>query len=268
MASNKAVAELKAFLEATAPNCAVVIPGLATHQYSQGVPSGRWSVSVAPKRLQLHCDVDDGVRRFGFDTHASNRPGLGFRFLEYSCRDCGESTKTYALVTELKPVNAESRESTVVAEVMKLGEYPPFGAPIAGRIQKLLDTEDLELYRKGSRSEAQGLGIGATTYFRRIVESRWKLLVKELRRAADRLGHADLAVFDDALQETQFSAAVRMLKDAIPDKLLILNGENPLTLLYSPLSVQLHQLTDDQCLQQAADIRIVLTALLETSPTS
>ena len=100
-------------------------------------------------------------------------------------------------------------------------------------------------------------------YFRRIVESRWKLLVKELRRAADRLGHADLAVFDDALQETQFSAAVRILKDAIPDKLLILNGENPLTLLYSPLSVQLHQLTDDQCLQQAADIRIVLTALLE-----
>ena len=146
---------------------------------------------------------------------------------------------------------------------MKLGEYPPFGAPIAGRIQKLLDTEDLELYRRGSRSEAQGLGIGAATYFRRIVESRWKLLVKELCRAADRLGHPDLAVFDHALRETQFSAAVKMLKDAIPDKLLILNGENPLTLLYSPLSVQLHELTDDQCLQQAADIRIVLTALLE-----
>lgn len=45
--------------------------------------------------------------------------------------------------------------------------------------------------------------------------------------------------------------------------LLILNGENPLTLLYRPLSVQLHELTDEQCLQQAADIRVVLTALLE-----
>ena len=262
MASNKVVVELKAFLEATPPNCAVVIPGLATQPYFQGVPGGSWSVGVAPKRLQLHCDVDDGVRRFGLDTSASNNLGLGFRFLAYSCRDCGKSTKTYALVTELKPVNAEGREIKV-AEVMKLGEYPPFGAPIAARIQKLLDTKDLELYRKGSRSEAQGLGIGATTYFRRIVESRWKLLVKELRRAADRLGHADFAVFDDALRETQFSAAVRMLKDAIPDKLLILNGENPLTLLYAPLSVQLHELTDDQCLQQAADIRIVLTALLE-----
>ena len=70
-------------------------------------------------------------------------------------------------------------------------------------------------------------------------------------------------MFDNALQETQFSAAVEMLKDAIPDKLLILNGENPLTLLYSPLSVQLHELTDGECLQQAADIRTVLTVLLE-----
>ena len=260
MASNEAVAELRAFLEATPPNCPVVIPGLAQLRHFPVAPSPRWSVDVAPQRLQLHCDVDDGVRRF--DASASNRSGVGFRFLAYSCRDCGESTKTYAIVTELEPVNADILESPV-AKVMKLGEYPPFGAPIAARIQKLLDRKDLELYRKGSRSEAQGLGIGAATYFRRIVESRWKLLVKELRRAADRLGQADLAVFDDALRETQFSAAVRMLKDAIPDKLLILNGENPLTLLYSPLSVQLHELTDDECLQQAADIRIVLTALLE-----
>ena len=37
----------------------------------------------------------------------------------------------------------------------------------------------------------------------------------------------------------------------------------PLTLLYKPLSKQLHGLTDEECLQQAADIRVVLTALLE-----
>ena len=86
----------------------------------------------------------------------------------------------------------------------------------------------------------------------------------ELRRAAEKLGHANhLAVFDKALKETQFAAAVKMLTDAIPDKPLILSGENPLTLLYAPLSVQLHGLADKECLQQAADIRTVLTALLE-----
>ena len=70
-------------------------------------------------------------------------------------------------------------------------------------------------------------------------------------------------MFDEASRETQFSKAVEMLRDALPAKLLILNGENPLTLLYKPLSVQLHGLTDRECLQQAADIRLVLVALLE-----
>ena len=70
-------------------------------------------------------------------------------------------------------------------------------------------------------------------------------------------------MYDDAMGETQFSEAVAMLKDAIPEKLLILKGENPLTLLYKPLSQQLHGMTDEECLQQAADIRLVLTVLLE-----
>jgi hypothetical protein len=70
-------------------------------------------------------------------------------------------------------------------------------------------------------------------------------------------------VFDTALAETQFSAAVKTLKSAIPAKLLILDNQNPLTLLYHPLSVELHNLSDNDCLQQAADIRTVLTALLE-----
>jgi len=52
---------------------------------------------------------------------------------------------------------------------------------VSARIQKLLGAEDLELYRKGMRSEAAGLGVGATTYFRRIVENQWRLLVRELR---------------------------------------------------------------------------------------
>jgi hypothetical protein len=68
-----------------------------------------------------------------------------------------------------------------VFEAMKLGEYPPFGAPISKRIARLLGEADLELYRKGIRSEAQGLGIGAATYFRRIVDNQWRQLVTEIR---------------------------------------------------------------------------------------
>ena len=263
--SDRASAKLGEFLEKIPPNSPVVIPELAKVRGFESRPEGRvfhWGVNPPPELIHLHCKADDGIRRFALDKSANSAFDFGFRFVEYRCRDCGQVTKTYAIVTELD--SEESDDGKVrSAKVMKLGEFPPFGAPIASRIQRLLDTGDLELYRKGCRSEAQGLGIGAATYFRRIVESHWKLLVTDLRKAAERIGHPDLEVFDRALQETRFSAAVDMLRDALPDKLLILDGENPLTLLYRPLSAQLHELTDEECLQQAADIRIVLTALLE-----
>ena len=259
MPSNKdALEEMKAFLESAPPNVSVRISGLAKERVSGEFGASRyWElVGFNPSRLDLHCNVDDGVRRFS--APESNRHNRGYQFLEYVCRDCGEYSKTYALLTKL-----ESTRGDGIPEIMKLGEFPPFSAPISARIQALLNKDDLELYQKGSRSEAQGLGIGAATYFRRIVESHWKRLVTKLRDAARKLGHDDLTAFDDALKEVRFSAAVDKLKDAIPDKLLILNGDNPLTVLYSPLSTQLHELTDEECLQQAADIRTVLTALLE-----
>ena len=157
----------------------------------------------------------------------------------------------------------QDEDSTLVA--MKLGEYPPFGSHLAKRLQKMLTEEDLDLFRKGMRSEREGHGIGAAAYFRRVVENQWKDLVTKLRDAAKALGTPDagLKVFDKALGEQQFSTAVDMLKDAIPPKLLILDGRNPLTLLYKPLSVQLHSLGDAECLQQAADIRLVLNELFD-----
>ena len=75
-------------------------------------------------------------------------------------------------------------------------------------------------------------------------------------------------MFDNALEETQFSAAVKMLKDAFPSKLLILDGENPLTLCTRLSASSFTSLRTRQCLQQAADIRTVLTALLENIATS
>jgi len=250
MAPSEAVAAWKAFLESTPPNVSTNIPQLITQI------GDAWWIAPCP-RLQLHCRVDGGPRWFdGPGNTVDLRSNWEYEFITYTCRDCGRYGKTFAVL-----ILRKSEEGDV--EVMKLGEYPPFAAPISKRIEKLLGEEDLELYRKGMRAEAQGLGIGAATYFRRIVENQWKQLVTEIREAAAKLGIGDLTAFDAALKATQFSKAVDMLKAAIPQKLLILNGENPLTLLYQPLSTGLHGLTDEQCLQQAADIRIVLTALLE-----
>ena len=243
-------------METTPPNTSIKIQGLAKREVDIRGNVADWSLPTG--YIQLHCERDNGLRRFNPYSKAPNVSEIPvYQFIEYQCRDCQTTFKTFAVMV------IRSLDVAVDVEVMKLGEYPPFSAPISSRIQKLLSKSDLDLYRKGVRAESQGLGVGAATYFRRIVDEQWTRLVKEIRKAAELLGVEDLGVYDVALQETQFSRAVKTLKDAIPEKLLILGGENPLTLLYQPLSKQLHTLTDEECLQQAADIRVVLTALLE-----
>ncbi len=250
MNTSKALDEWKYFLETTPPNTSLKILGLAEKDRRYD----RWGFNT-PK-IKLHCEHDDGPRRFDPTSKEITLYSLlDYVFITYTCRDCQSTNKTFAVLV--------IRRNGPDVKVMKLGEYPPFSAPISSKIQKLLSKEDLELYRKGCRAEAQSLGIGAATYFRRIVEEQWQCLVKEIRKAADRLGVENLDLYNAALQETQFSKAVKILKDAIPEKLLILDGKNPLTLLYQPLSRQLHELTDEECLQQAADVRVILTTLLE-----
>ena len=210
---------------------------------------------ISPPHIEIHCERDGGSRRFDSKGKIYLQKPREFRFITYRCRDCRITEKTIAVVIE--------RKDLADVEVMKLGEYPPFSTPIPPLIQKRLETTSLEVYRKGVRATAQGLGIGAASYFRRIVESQWSLFVEEIRNAAKRLGVKDLHVYDDALKTTQFKTAVEILEDAIPDKLLLLDGRNPLKLLHRALSQQLHVLTDDQCLEMATDIRVVLDAFLE-----
>ncbi len=255
MTTDEAVLAWKTFLESTPPYVPLKIENLVIRDplYQDVV----WRIDLPD--VEIFCDADAGSRCFTpKDSYVHLQGKRHYAHLKYTCRNCQGQEKVYSLVFEC-PKEGGSFE----VEVMKVGELPPFGAPISARVRKLLGKEDLELYRKGMRSEAQGLGIGAATYYRRIVDSQWKLLVSEIRKAAEKLGATDLSIFDAALKETQFSKAVEMLRGAIPPKLLILDGENPLTLLYQPLSAQLHDLTDQECMQQAADIRLVLTALLE-----
>jgi len=206
-------------------------------------------------RIQLYCQVDDGARWFDPSPGTVRCGEWGTEFIAYTCRDCGRWKKTFALI--LAP---DVAANPTLLTAVKLGEYPPFGSHLAKRLQDMLSETDLELYRKGLRTEREGHGIGAAAYYRRVVENQWKDLVTKLRDAAQKLGTPPerLTIFGEALAQPQFSTAVDLLKDAIPPKLLILDGRNPLTLLYRPLSVQIHDLSDQECLQQADDIRTVL----------
>lgn len=145
---------------------------------------------------------------------------------------------------------------------------PPFGPPVPSKVVTLIGP-DREMFLRGRRVENQGLGIGAFAYYRRVVENQKGRLIKKIGEVAKRSGASEavLNIFERAAKETQFSKAVESVKSVLPPVLLI-DGHNPLTLLHSALSEGLHEKTEEQCLELATSIRVVLTKLSERISTA
>lgn len=238
------------FLETHPPGSAKELAGITR-------PVNKAMRIDAPE-LQLHCSSEwcRGSRLFYSNSWAQPNEGREeFSFFEYSCRNCERSPKSFALRFELLPDNR-----TLVA---KVGEWPSFGPPVPSRVISMIGAER-DLFLKGRRAENMGLGVGAFAYYRRVIEGQWQRLIAEVTRVAVAISAptAVIATLRRAENETQFKSAVDMIKEAVPDTLRI-GGHNPITLLYSALSEGLHAESDEECLELAQSVRVVLTELAE-----
>jgi hypothetical protein len=153
-------------------------------------------------------------------------------------------------------------DSEDVGKAFKFGERPPFGPNTPNRLLKLLGDQK-EIFLTGRRCEFQGLGVGAFSYYRRVVENQKVRILDEIIKVATKIGQNGAIVpLEAAKKENQFTKSISMVKEAIRQALLI-NGHNPLTLLHKALSDGLHDRSDEHCLQLAHDIRVVLAELSE-----
>jgi hypothetical protein len=251
---------LKSFFESVQPGRMFTIP---TPDYPKFKLDGN-AIRIELLQLELHCMIDgcNGVRFFQPDD--SLNAGLtdwNYEFINYTCRNCGEGAKVYAIQSK---VDGKLRELTL----MKLGEDPPFGPPTPARVIALVGSER-EYFLKGRRAELQGLGIGAFAYYRRVIENQKNKIFDEIIRVSEHLNASNELLHDLAVakQETQFSKAVEAVKHGIPQVLLV-NGQNPLTLLHSALSEGLHAQSDEECLELATAIRVILTEFVERVATA
>ena len=71
--------------------------------------------------------------------------------------------------------------------VMKLGEDPPYSPLVPTRLVELIKP-DRECFLQGWRAESLGMGIGAFTYYRRVVERQKNRLFDQLIAAVRREG--------------------------------------------------------------------------------
>jgi hypothetical protein len=240
------------FLEKTPPFTKVWVNDLYWHE------SGGWVFNNA--ELTLHCESDDckGLRFFRRIKSGKIAEEMSYHHIMYQCSNCRNSYKVFSVA-----ITEHRGDISSDYECYKLGEDPAFGPPTPPRLLRLLGT-DRDLFLKGRRCENKGLGIGAFVYYRRVVEAQKDRIFDEIIKVSKKLNAPEAAIKDleAGRSEIQFSKALKVVKDAIPQALLI-NGQNPILLLHNALSDGLHDQTDEHCLELAHDVRVVLVELSE-----
>ncbi len=246
------------FLETIPPSQAMSVTGFWTRSTIEPDTD-----ELAVPEIQIHCTSDicgddlrfvrysGGKREFPIN---SERPI--YTYITYRCSNCQQVTKVYAL----RAVRGEAD----AGQCHKFGEEPLYGSHnTPARLINLFGA-DGKIFLKGRQCENHGLGIGAFTYYRRVVENHKNQILDEIIKICRKeSAPAELMKeLEDAKLETQFYKAVGTFKHALPP-LLLIDGHNPLTLLHSALSGGVHEFTDEQCLELAHTARLVLVGLTD-----
>lgn len=254
---------LSEFLQSTPPNQWRHISDLSVSQHIDAYAS--ISQEINKPELELHCSSDlcNGFRFFRC-TEVFLNTGVylqenipNYLYVAYQCSNCQITRKVYSLVVIL------STTEQFHGICYKFGEYPQYGPPIPSKLITLI-RPDRDIFLKGRNCENQGLGIGAFTYYRRVVENQKGRILKEIVKVSEKIGVSQdkIDILHEAIKETRFSKALEMAKDVMPESLLI-DGQSPILLLYRALSRGVHELSDEECLELASTVRLVLGELSE-----
>lgn len=256
------------FLEGTPPNQVIRISDLSIWKENS---YGRYSYAMHTPEIQLHCGDKkcNGVRFFrcisedeGISEEEVISEGGEYRFLyvTYRCSNCQDSKKYFSLAAKLD-TSSDPHGVYFLGTCYKFGELPPYGPPVSSKLITLIGP-DRDAFLKGRACENQGLGVGAFIYYRRVVENQKNRILGEIIEVSTKIGvpEDNIEKLRSAVTETQFSKALDMAKDAIPESLLI-KGHSPISLLHSALSEGVHSLTDAECLELAGSVRVVLGEL-------
>jgi hypothetical protein len=181
----------------------------------------------------------------------SNFPvgGLALR-LKYVCAHCEEFARYFFVKV------ADDNKS-----IMKIGQYPGWDVSSDPNIERILG-EHADYFRKGLICESQGYGIGAFSYYRRIIE---EIIGQLLADIAGLLCGEEYEKYIQALEETKKTVVtqekIKLVQDLLP-AILRPNGMNPLSTLHSVLSEGLHAESDEDCMEYAMAVREVLVFLV------
>src|SRR5262249_38655836 len=176
-----------------------------------------------------------------WDRTAGRYLGSGIGEVWYRCRNCGRGFDVIVRVA------IERQGERFIAEVEKVGQYPKLEVTIPKDFAAARGVP-VALSRKGMTSRHNNYGIGALTYFRRLVEDTTDEMLALLGDAMKEIA-ADPGLLEKLAEVqagTRFEDKVKFAAEIIPTALQP-GGVNPFGDLYALLSIGLHELSDEEC---------------------
>ncbi|SFF39821.1 hypothetical protein [Spirosoma endophyticum] len=135
----------------------------------------------------------------------------------------------------------------------KIGQYPSIADLHISKIKtynKVLNKEQLKEFTRAIGLAANGVGIGSFVYLRRIFEN----LIEEAYQKA-KSDHPSLT--EEDYHKLRMAEKIDFLKSYLP----VFLSENKS--LYSILSIGLHSLTEDDCLQHFEIVKVGIELILD-----
>lgn len=195
-----------------------------------------------PESVRMRCDNDECHREGPFDRQGATYPWVvgSTREVSYGCRTCRETVVTVFLLGS-QGLDADE------AVVQLIGRTPKSAAYVETELARALRTRehDLYLYTQALTERADGQGIGAMTYMRRVIENEMNalldLLITNLGAFPDRI--EQLRGVQRLQGEFAFSEKAQVADTVLPTEFFP-GRQNPFSLLHSLCSDGVHNLDD------------------------
>ena len=213
-------------------------------------------------RIELQCSTcGDTTRTFAVVTgpqeDRSGSVDVRFdetRMVQFRCTHCGKQDAAFL-------VHVRRVDATKILTMEKAGVWPSVRPAPKPDLATGLGAA-AELFCKGLTVQKFGFGIGALAYYRRVTEDIIERLLAQLREFAEEANETALVqAIDATAAETQASKKIAIVKDLVPN-ILRRGGLNPLGTLYASLSDGMHGRTDAECLARAEELRVTLEYLV------
>jgi hypothetical protein len=140
--------------------------------------------------------------------------------------------------------------------IRKIGQYPAPEASMAkltDEIAYFLNDESRELYEKALKNLEWEFGMGALTYFRRLIRNEVEKIIEALSNPYSSQGNKIAEALSSYKQLRQKTKFVEEITPFLPKSLQV-HGANSLLMLYDAASMAIDELTETECIKKSKDI--------------